>query len=242
MLPDNSSLFPFHAWGAAGGWGGRKRVSLVLFLFLLSEFWWCSLAGKHGASFTLVSSLLFLKTAQKPGNCFSYCSWLEQDGGSRSLAWGQVGRVGVCAVPSFWAFKRNLRCSSIGDAHRWTRPAASWGPHTSLGSGWTWDEQTLEGTLITQRSWCQGGLAAHCVTAPSGRPQLNHPPGSPTISIPFWRQPSVLGLSQHLYFYCHLESQIAYEACGFENLRSKGSLCNMLIGQVFVVWKMRPWA
>lgn len=172
-----SSLFIL---GVAGGWGGGKRAPLVLFLFLLSKLWCCSLAGEHGASFTLISSLLFTKKVQKSGNCFSYCSWLEHLGGSHSLAQGWVAHVvPVCAVQSLWAFKRSLRCSAIGGAHRWTRPAASWGSHTSFGSGWAWDEQTLEGTLITQWSWCQGGLAA-CVTAPSGRPQLSHPPGSPT--------------------------------------------------------------
>lgn len=70
-----SSLFIL---GVAGIWGGGKWPSLLLFLFLLSKFWWCSLAGKHSASFTLISSLLFLKTAQKSGNCCSYCSWLDK--------------------------------------------------------------------------------------------------------------------------------------------------------------------
>lgn len=143
-----------------------------------------------------------------------------------------------CAVQSFWAFKRSLRCSSIGGVHRWTWPAASWGSHTSFGSGW--DEQTLEGTLIPQWSWCQGGLAAHSVTAPSGRPQLSPhlapPPHLNTIlevafsawslpalvfSLPFEVPNSLSGLQvwefQRIYSaICWLGGSLWFEKWGLE--------------------------
>lgn len=73
ILPDNSSLFPFHSWGTRR-LGRGKTGCVVLVLPLLPKFWWCCVSYKNGASLTLISNLWFLKTAQKSGNRFFYCS------------------------------------------------------------------------------------------------------------------------------------------------------------------------
>lgn len=74
MLPDNSSLFPFHSWGSRRL--GRGKMGFIgLVLFLLPKFRWCCASCKYCASLTLITSLWFLKTARKSGNCLFYCSW-----------------------------------------------------------------------------------------------------------------------------------------------------------------------
>lgn len=179
ILPDNSSLLPFHSWGTRR-LGRGKMGCVVLVLPLLPKFWWCCVSCKNGASLTLISSLWFLKTAQKSGNRFFYCSWPGARWWESFSGMGGCVCVHVCAhVQGFWAFKVGLRWSSLGDAHRWTTPAASWGSHTSFASGWAWcrwpgkpaiskphrghalpsDPDARVGLLLIARQLHQGNLA-----------------------------------------------------------------------------------
>lgn len=67
-----SSLF-IH--GVAGGWGGERWALLFWFSLCSPNSSDAMFSGKHAASLTLTSSLWFLKTAQKSGNClFFNCS------------------------------------------------------------------------------------------------------------------------------------------------------------------------
>lgn len=127
----------------------------------------------------LVSSLWFLKTQHKSGNQSFYCSWLGEDGKNNSPAWC----VCVClCVQGYWPFTVSLgafpwscsqldEASSLGDTHVL---------HEGLG--------LLLGDLAKPRlskpvgehvtsCWGWGGLAAHRVTAPAGKPHLNHSHG-----------------------------------------------------------------
>lgn len=97
ILPDNSSLFPFYSWGSRRL--GRGKMGFVgLVLPLLPEFWWCYVSGKHGASLTLISSLWFLKTAQKSGNCL-FLLFLNRGQMVRAICWH--GCVCACMCKAF---------------------------------------------------------------------------------------------------------------------------------------------